>query len=369
MRNFLLSLCLLTGISSSARSQSASAGHNAVPDLPGYVTLQCDLHTHSAFSDGKVWPSIRTEEAIREGLDCLGITEHLEYLPHREDLPHTNRNRAYEIAREAADSTLMVINGVEITRGMPPGHSTAVFIEDANALLIEDVTEVYEAAKAQGAFIFNNHPDLFYQRSNAMAEFEPLHIDYIGKGLIQGLEIANLNTFSEEALQLAIEHDLTFIGSSDLHGTSDREFDIQQGGHRTSTLVFADDRSKASLKQALIHQRTVVWFRDQFIGREEWLHPFLMESLTLSSSGYQEGTVMLRIEIANHTASEFLLKSNSEYTFYDHTGLIRVPAQGTVTLHVKTVTPKDRISLSFEVLNALYAPGQHPVIHFEAVVD
>ena len=52
---------------------SILCGHNPksnrkieFPDLPGYKTLVCDLHMHSVFSDGSVWPDIRVQEAIRE---------------------------------------------------------------------------------------------------------------------------------------------------------------------------------------------------------------------------------------------------------------------------------------------------------------
>ena len=31
------------------------------PDVPGFKVLKCDLHTHSVFSDGSVWPSIRVQ--------------------------------------------------------------------------------------------------------------------------------------------------------------------------------------------------------------------------------------------------------------------------------------------------------------------
>ncbi len=67
------------------------------PDLPGYVTLKCDFHIHTVFSDGNVWPTIRPEEAWREGLDVISITDHIEYQSHKDDLP-TNHNRSYEIA-------------------------------------------------------------------------------------------------------------------------------------------------------------------------------------------------------------------------------------------------------------------------------
>ncbi len=73
-----------------------------IPDIPGYRTLKCDFHIHTVFSDGAVWPSVRPEEAWREGLDAIAITEHIEYQPHAEDLP-TSHNRSFEIARPAGD--------------------------------------------------------------------------------------------------------------------------------------------------------------------------------------------------------------------------------------------------------------------------
>ena len=126
------------------------------PDTASYQTLVVDLHTHSVFSDGHVWPKIRVEEALRDRLDALAITEHLEYQPHRADILHPDRNRAYDIAADAAkDSDLIVIRGSEITRDAPAGHINAVFIDDANKLIkvdkppadTSDVLAYYSAAK------------------------------------------------------------------------------------------------------------------------------------------------------------------------------------------------------------------------------
>ena len=41
-----------------------------VPDPEGYRTLKCDFHIHTVFSDGLVWPTVRVDEAYREGLDA-----------------------------------------------------------------------------------------------------------------------------------------------------------------------------------------------------------------------------------------------------------------------------------------------------------
>jgi hypothetical protein len=80
----------------------SSEGLIIFPDVEGRLTLISDLHTHSVFSDGHVWPNIRVSEAQRNGLDVLAITEHLEYQPHIAQIPHVDRNTAYEEAKKAA---------------------------------------------------------------------------------------------------------------------------------------------------------------------------------------------------------------------------------------------------------------------------
>src|SRR5687767_1637405 len=87
-----------------------------LPDVPGYMTLKCDFHIHTVFSDGYVWPTVRAEEAWREGLDAIAITDHIEYQPHKADV-HTNHNRSYQIARKTGDDLdVVVIKGSEITQ-------------------------------------------------------------------------------------------------------------------------------------------------------------------------------------------------------------------------------------------------------------
>ncbi len=72
------------------------------PDIPGYESIKADLHIHTVFSDGDVWPNIRVMEALRDDLDAISLTEHLEYQPHNEDIPHLDRDRFYEIAEAEA---------------------------------------------------------------------------------------------------------------------------------------------------------------------------------------------------------------------------------------------------------------------------
>ena len=95
----------------------------------GIYFISSDLHIHSVFSDGAVWPTIRVDEAIRDSIDLISLTEHLEYQSHLSDIPHTNRNRSFQIAGGYVQKRpLAVVHGTEITKPMPPGHFNAIFI-------------------------------------------------------------------------------------------------------------------------------------------------------------------------------------------------------------------------------------------------
>ena len=65
------SICLIFAIAAAAIVQSAHAQSRTelrIPDIPGYCTLKCDFHMHTVFSDGLVWPTVRVDEAWREGV-------------------------------------------------------------------------------------------------------------------------------------------------------------------------------------------------------------------------------------------------------------------------------------------------------------
>ncbi|MBZ0256718.1 hypothetical protein K8I31_11690, partial [bacterium] len=59
---------------------TGAAKHDVkIPDILGYQTLLCDPHMHTVFSDGTVWPTVRVDEAYREDLDFMAISDHIEY--------------------------------------------------------------------------------------------------------------------------------------------------------------------------------------------------------------------------------------------------------------------------------------------------
>ncbi|MEQ8483131.1 MAG: Sb-PDE family phosphodiesterase [Pseudomonadales bacterium] len=353
------------------------------PDAAGLHTLVVDLHSHSVFSDGHVWPKIRVEEALRDGLDALAITDHLEYQPHLADIPHPDRNRAFQEAAAAAEgSDLIVIAGSEITRELPAGHINAVFIDDANALFKVDeppadpaaTIDYYRAAQAwppeaavsaandQGAFVFINHPDWTRQRPSGIAELTPLHRSLIDQGLLHGIEVANGQTFSAEALALGLAHGLTLLGVSDVHDLIDWDYPPAAGEHRPVTLVLAMERTAAGIRSALFSGRTVVWFRNRLIGRPAELQPLLAASLQATDVHWVPDTETLSVTLVNHSDARFELRNVSELGLAEHDARFDVPPHGRRTLTLRPGARGDVVEWTVEVQNAITAPDTHPTL-------
>ena len=252
------------------------------PDtLDGRRILSVDLHTHSVFSDGHVWPTVRTWEAQRDGLAAMAVTEHLEYQPKLDDIPHPDRNRSYQVALESAadleGTDLIVINGAEITRKLSPGHINAVFITDANPLLtiedrdednLENAKEAMREAQRQGAFTFWNHPSWGRDFPDGVLVVPEKQKKLFDEGLIQGIEVANGHGYSEETFQVALDHDLVILGTSDIHGLIDYDYDLEAGEHRTVTLVLAREKSAEAIREALVGGQTAALYLGHVIGRE-----------------------------------------------------------------------------------------------------
>ena len=342
------------------------------PDVPGYKTLKCDFHMHTVFSDGNVWPSIRVEEALRDNLDAISITDHLEKLKHAADIPMPDRNRSHEEAVKAADGTnLIVVQGTEITRSMPPGHANAIFISDTNKVLVDDPIDAYRAANKQGGFIFWNHPTWIGQKPNAIAELMPMHEQLIADGLLRGIEVVNEDTYSDEALQIALDNNLTIIGTSDIHGLIDWLYNVPAGGHRPLTLVFAKKRSAKSIKDALEDRRTVALIDDSLIGREEHVVPLVEASLIVHKAAYvdKNNSTVLALTLRNATSVSYTLENTSPYNFYTHTDVVTIPAMKDTTIQVKTIERLKELELTFRALNVVTAPNQHPEISISITVD
>ena len=327
--------------------------------------ISADLHIHTVFSDGSVWPNIRVEEARREGLDLIALTEHLEYQPHAEDLPHPDRNRSYEIALSSLKEgeNLRVIHGSEITRSMPPGHLNAVFIKDANQLLFpNDSLAGIKAANTQGAFVFWNHPNWDAQRSNGIARLDPFHTYLIKNKLLHGIEVVNETTFSEEALQLALDNNLTIIGTSDIHGLTTWNHNIAGGGHRPMTFILSNSKRPQAIKEALFEGKTIVWFEDLLIGKEKYIKDVIKANVTVESAYYKKDKQILYVTISNHSALPMQMKYIGEYSLHFNSDWFQLHPYSSKEIAIKTVKRQKETEMPFEIINAVSAPKKHPQI-------
>ncbi len=345
------------------------------PDLEdGRLVLSVDTHTHSVFSDGHVWPTVRVWEANKDRLDAMAITEHLEYQPYRKDIPHPDRNRAFELAakenkkgRERTD--LLLIAGAEITRKYSPGHVNALFIDDANPLLTTknrneetyaNARDALREAKAQQAFMIWNHPAWQNDFPDGVIKISKKQQALFDEGLIHGIEVANGEYFNDSSLQVALDHNLAIIGASDIHGLIDYDYDITAGTHRTVTLAFAEERSVTGIAQALFQKYTVALYDRQFIGREAELDALFnsfvsFERLPSRRKDRQQTTV--RIRNAGPIAIE--LKVAGNISLNKSVGYITVPAKGATVITVLDRAANEPIDLELVWVNSWQAPKTH----------
>ena len=339
------------------------------PNIPGYQTLKCDFHQHTVFSDGDVWPTIRVQESLKDNLDAISLTEHIEYQPHIGDIPHKDRNRSYQIAvKEAKDHNLIIVKGSEITRAMPPGHSNAIFLDDPNKLLmLKDFKDAYREANRQQAFVFWNHSYETPKNDNISFLYEA-NKQLIDSNYIHGIEIVNTHTYSTEALQIAYDKNLTLMGTSDVHGLIDWDYKNGPKGHRPITLVFSKDRTQENIKTALFDHRTVVHFDNTLIGRDIFLIPLISECLVIKKAFYEPKSLVLSVELENISSCNFILQNLSPYSLIESSDIVEIEGKSTVTLHFRTKEKINQFDWNFNVINAINAPNKHPLVTKKIVI-
>jgi hypothetical protein len=193
-----------------------------------------------------------------------------------------------------------------------------------------------------------------------------MHKQLIKEGLIKGIEVVNEHNYSDEALKIAIDNKLTLFGASDIHDLFEWQFDAENGGHRPVTLVFAKEKSEESIKEALQNGRTVVWFDQTLIGKEEYLIPLIQQSLTIQKTrildSYSGKSTVVNISIENRSDCDYILENTSQFTFYDNSNVITLKANSVSSLEVKPLKELKTFKLTFRVLNAVIAPKMHPTI-------
>ena len=366
------------------------------PNTEKYKVIVADLHTHSVFSDGAVWPNVRVEEAVRDGIDLLAITEHLEYQPHIDDIPHPDRNRSFDIAEDIAkNKDLTVINGAEITRMFPPGHINAIFIEDANKLIYLDEAKISEAkeilkevpeesltnyedlswledaalaslwpvksalieARNQNAFTFWNHPAWSSEEFIGQPMLREIHKEFFRDNLLHGIEVANGDGYSEEAFRIALEYGLTVLGTSDVHGLIDWDYPSSIGAHRPVTLILSESNSSDAIKSSLFSGKTVVWFKNNLIGLENNILELTNSYLKAKKVEILENSDIARVEIENVSDVRFIIQVLDKSSVVNESNLIEIAPNEKTVLQIDNGI--DKGSLDVKILNAFIAPNKN----------
>jgi len=304
-----------------------------IPDVGEYKVLKGDFHMHTLFSDGRVMPKERVDEAVDNGLDVIAITDHIEYHPNFGGNSiklldkNDDHNIAYDMAKPEADKQkLILVRGTEVTKNA--WHFNALFIENANpiAAVVGDWKAMLAVAADQGGFIHWNHPNWIdtapdtppfgLKRGEPMQFFDEIE-EVRNKGHLHGIEVFNGATYYPIVSQWCEERNLTMMANTDIHAS-----DWNQYGHqnplRPMTLIFAKERSYDSVKEAFFARRTVAFAAGMIIGSREWLEKLLAACVTMT---VKPGV----LELTNKSDIPCVVQAG---------GVSReLPAQGTVSIY------------------------------------
>lgn len=274
-----------------------------IPDIEGYVTIKCDFHTHTIFSDGHVSPVMRVNEAWSNGMDAIAITDHIEYRPFKEYVV-ADHNKSNELATAHGKKIgFIVIKGAEITRKKPIGHLNALFIKDANKLEVSDPVDAIKEAVNQGAFILWNHPGW----PNDSTTLYDIHKELIAKKLIHGVELFNSKVWYPKVMDWSTEYNLTITSNTDIHQLTNTSYSTDKNS-RPMTLVFAKEKSEEGIKEALFAGRTLATFFNYVVGKEKLVSSFVRACLEVRVIDPKKGVV----EISNYSDIEFTITYGDE---------------------------------------------------------
>lgn len=339
-----------------------------VPDLPGLKTLKGDFHLHTVFSDGNVWPTVHVQEAWRDGLDVIALTEHAEYTPHAADMK-VDTGRSYVIAKPLADQLgLILVPGVEITkpdplkapRVLPEGsaHFNALFVTDANALHVpDDLMEALRRAKAQNAFVFWNHPRFRVARA---LWFPPIARAF-DAGLFAGMELVNGPDFYDEAYPWIAERRLTILANSDAH---DPVPPRTAAAHRPITLLFARTADLDGVRDALVSRRTAAWQGDHVWGAEDHLRGLWDGAIVLETPILTRASPSLRLRNVSAIPMHVRVRSAPEWLAVP--GPLKLEAESVTAVRpvfTAAVPAGDqRLELTIEVTNLHTGPERNLIV-------
>ena len=344
------------------------------PNFGERLTLKADLHLHSVFSDGDLWPEARVEEAVREGLDVLCISDHIEVQPHQKEFISSDLSRGYELAAPRAEKeNLVLIPGLEITRMEPYAkHLNALFLKNFSALKKDKFRDAVYAAAEQECFIFWNHPA--WGQKEPKATWYPQMDQFLDAGVLNGFEVVNgfegnASDCQLDVLEWALQYKVAPLGNSDAHKAIPYLFDWSSGGHRPMTLIFAKERTLAGVREALFGGNTAIYYYDydrgeRIIGSREQLYPFFQSGLKCEFKFFKQKG-MLEGLLWSSFPFELKMKQILSGQIQEE-NVIYVPP-GESTCEFKSVVLEN--NLYFEVENFVIGKGKNLIAEYEIILS
>lgn len=329
-----------------------------LPTVNGYNPYKADLHMHSTLTDGVVNIKGRMEEAWSDGLDILAATEHMSIRPvadtEGKPTPESAKLKRSKAATKAVESAtkiaedfgLLIIPGVELTGdAKTQGHFNALFTTDNNVLYDYDAMQAIRNARQQGALIMHNHPG-WRHSTLEMTDFEKATY---AEGLIDGIELMNGAYFYPGAFETAKKHNLFMTSNTDIHATTAQQY--RENGHlRNMTIIFANECTLESIREALEAHRTLCYSFGTIGGEESLLKEFFEASITVKKLSVDSKKKSQRVMITNATSLPYTLRIGKGNP------VVLRPLCSTI------VSAKVGKPMKCTVLNMFYGANEHPVV-------
>ncbi|MBR0339963.1 MAG: histidinol-phosphatase, partial [Alistipes sp.] len=163
-----------------------------------------------------------------------------------------------------------------------------------------------------------------------------------------GIEVTNGKDFYPEIVNRAVEKKLYMVSATDIHASTASIYGKQKF-YRDMTLIFAKDKSEASLRKAFLSQKTLGYCGGYIIGEKSLLEKFFRASVTVVPAGTTKKG--LRVSITNNTSFDYTLNDNGR--------IVTLPAFHTVSA---TLTGDKAI---YTVENMIHTSNQRLVVEFK----
>jgi hypothetical protein len=117
-------------------------------------------------------------------------------------------------------------------------------------------------------------------------------------------------------------------------------------------LVFVKERTLPALRESLLERRTVVWYKDQLIGREEWLKPLFDQCVSVAPPHLRNDKFTC-VRISNAGAADIHLTRSGDAG----PARLDLPAGSTIMVRIDVPAATPSVELHYTATNFLIAPS------------